>query len=101
MIYESGNTVGGTASGAGNVISGNSNNGVEFNDADDDATDNVVVGNFIGTDSTGKLAIANLNDGVKIDPGVSGNTIGGTTSGTRNVISGNTNDGVEIWVRAH
>ena len=96
VIYESGNTVGGTASGAGNVISGNLDNGVEFNDADDDATDNVVAGNFIGTDSTGKLAIANLNDGVKIDAGVSGNTIGGTTSGTRNVISGNTNDGVEI-----
>ena len=55
---------------------------------------------MIGTDVTGTAAIANGNDGVEIDTGATGNTIGGLTStpgtGAGNVISGNTSDGVEI-----
>ena len=45
-IGATGNTIGGTASGAGNVISGNSQEGILLEDAD-----NLVAGNEIGTNS--------------------------------------------------
>ena len=57
---------------------------------------NVVEGNYIGTDITGTAALANASDGVELGTGASGNTIGGTTAAARNIISGNTDDGVEI-----
>src|SRR5437763_10415186 len=60
------------------------------------ATGNVVLGNLIGTDATGTLPLANHGDGVRLDSGVSGNVIGGTAVGARNVISGNTLSGVTV-----
>jgi hypothetical protein len=52
--------------------------------------DNVIAGNFIGTDPTGKDSQPNgLSGGVLINE-ASGNIIGGTTLDARNVISGNT-----------
>ena len=92
-------TIGGTAAGAGNLISGNSLFGVYVDGST--ATANLVAGNFIGTDITGKLAVANFQ-GVVIAEGASNNTIGGLTTtpgtGAGNVISGNTDDGVQITV---
>jgi titin len=88
------NTVGGTTSGAGNVISGNGGSGIEI--VDNGTTDNLIEGNFIGTNAAGTTAIANKADGVLIRTGATGNTVGGTASGAGNVISGNGNDGVEI-----
>ena len=88
----SNNTIGGTAVGARNVISGNIGAGVSI---DPGATNNVVLGNFIGTDATGERAVPNSANGVLID-GSSNNTIGGTAVGARNVISGNTGAGVSI-----
>jgi hypothetical protein len=85
-------TVGGSATGAGNVISGNSM-GVEMGTAAN--TGDVVEGNYIGTDISGTHAAAN-GKGVAILASASGSTIGGTTAAARNVISGNTIDGVEI-----
>jgi Ca2+-binding RTX toxin-like protein len=87
------NTIGGTSAGATNVISGNVDDGVEITGTG--ATGNMVAGNFIGTSVTGNGAIANQN-GVVIDTGASGNTIGGTAAGAGNVISGNANDGVAL-----
>ena len=87
------NTVGGTAAGAGNVISG-FNIGVRINFADS----NIVQSNFIGTNATGNAAIPN-NTGVSIfgnSPASSSNTIGGTTAAARNIISGNTSNGIII-----
>ena len=80
------NTVGGTAPGTANVISGNNGEGVRLIDAG--TTGNVVIGNLIGTNAAGTGAIGNTI-GVAIRNGASGNTIGGTAAGTRNVISGN------------
>ena len=99
----SGNTIGGTADGTLNVISGNGNDGVEIDHGgllDYSApTDNVVEGNYIGTDRSGGtdvLSVPNGNNGVEIQDAASGNTIGGTVDGAINVISGNANDGVKI-----
>jgi titin len=90
----SGNTIGGTATGTGNVLSGNMESGVFIWTAG--ATSNVVAGNYIGTDKTGKVAIPNYTNGVTLD-GAPGNTIGGTNAGALNVISGNQQLGVLIF----
>src|SRR5262249_27240690 len=65
---------------------------------------NLVAGNFIGTNITGSFALANGNDGVLIEAGAGGNTVGGPgftfvngrLGGPGNVISGNTKAGVGI-----
>jgi titin len=90
-------TIGGTVTGQGNIILGNGNDGVEI--VGPKATGNTVEGNFIGTDPRGgtpAAAAANKSDGVLVRNGASGNTVGGTSLGAANVISGNGNDGVEI-----
>jgi hypothetical protein len=88
-------TIGGTASGDRNLLSGNKGNGVEIYNAGTTAC--VVEGNYIGTDVTGTLAVANQGDGAIIDSGAAGNTIGGTAAGARNLISGNSGIGVQIY----
>jgi titin len=55
---------------------------------------NLVAGNFIGTDATGMAAAPNGN-GVAVVEGL-GSEIGGDNPGARNVISGNTGDGISI-----
>ena len=89
------NTIGGTAGGAGNVISGNAGNGVYIYGTD--ASDNVVLGNLIGTDLTGLVALGNGSSGVEIKGGASGNTVGGTDTGAGNIISGNAGSGVYVY----
>ncbi len=89
----SANIVGGTAPGAGNVISGNVSSGVAIRDSGTNG--NVVAGNLLGTNSTGTVALPNLN-GVSIFNGASNNTIGGTAPGAGNLISGNALSGVVI-----
>ena len=86
------NVVGGTAPGAGNLISGNVREGVDMFGAG--STGNLVQGNFIGTNITGTGAVPNGRDGVEIDS--NSNTVGGTTLAARNVISGNSDDGVDL-----
>jgi CSLREA domain-containing protein len=86
------NFVGGSNAGEGNVISGNNFNGVFLNNA---ATNNQIRGNFIGIDATGTAALPNKVDGVQVSS-ASNNTIGGTTTTERNVISGNQMRGIQI-----
>ena len=88
-----GTTVGGTATGAGNVISGNALVGVTI---DGTATSgNLLIGNLIGLDPTGRFARPNLS-GVAISGGSHNNTIGGSIAAARNVLSGNSQNGVSI-----
>ena len=93
----SGNLVGGEGVGAGNLISGNKENGILINKIFDTdlSPNNSVQGNLIGTDATGNAALPNETAGVRIE-GESDNLIGGTTAGARNVISGNGSDGAVI-----
>ncbi len=106
------NTVGGIAFGAGNVISGNAQDGINFDDEGvAPVGKNLVEGNYIGTDVTGMLVsdanylplgngyIGGNGDGIDLaftTFGSQGNTIGGTAFGAGNVISGNVNDGILI-----
>jgi hypothetical protein len=81
-----GNTVGGTTVTAGNVLAGNVT-GVELSGSG--TGNNVLEGNHIGTDRHNTLNLANSLAGVLLQNGASGNTIGGTTSGTGNAIAFN------------
>lgn len=91
-ISSSDNTIGGTAPADRNVISGNSSNsGVAIFSVT--GTGNIVQGNYIGTDVTGTLAVPN-NLGVYILSNATGNTVGGSTAGARNLISGNFTAGI-------
>jgi parallel beta-helix repeat protein len=87
------NTVGGTAAGTGNIISGNGGAGVLIYQA----TQNQVEGNYIGTDLNGTMAVANSGAGVIIQD-ADQNTIGAAGTGAlgRNVISGNAFGGIRI-----
>jgi CSLREA domain-containing protein len=87
------NTIGGTTPNERNVISGNDLSGVEISEAHS----NIIVGNYIGTDASGMVALANHRFGVFISLGAQGNVIGGTASGEGNVISGNGSRGVYIY----
>ncbi|MGI9288701.1 MAG: DUF4347 domain-containing protein, partial [Pseudomonadales bacterium] len=90
-----GTVIGGdSTAGLGNLVSGNSVHGVYL----DDSTSGVVIqGNLIGTDANGTAMIGNGFDGVRIEGGPSGNTIGGdNTANLGNVISGNTQVGIHI-----
>jgi titin len=86
-----GNFIGGTNTGAGNLISGNGMAGVSF--IGPDANGNLVQGNSIGTTAAGTAALGNTFAGVALLR-ASGNLIGGDVPAARNLISGNLQDGV-------
>jgi hypothetical protein len=88
-------TIGGALPGQGNVISGNGADGVEFYGAG--TSYNSVLGNYIGTASNGVTALPNMIRGVYLQAGAQSNFIGGLLPGQGNVISGNANDGIQIY----
>ncbi len=63
------NTIGGSVSGAGNLISGNGDYGVVVFGPYGGATGNVLQGNLIGTDASGELNLGNTGDGIVISSG--------------------------------
>lgn len=89
------NTIGGTAAGSRNVISGNGKSGVALWLAS--GGNNKVQGNYIGTDYTGTRALGNAWNGVDLTNGSSNNVVGGATLAERNVISGNAGCGVMMY----
>ena len=91
-------TIGGITPAARNLISGNGN-GIFLDTIGPSMSAGIlVVGNEIGTNAAGTAAIGNTGDGV-VFFGAANSTIGGTTSGAGNVISGNQGAGVSITGR--
>jgi titin len=78
--------------GSSNVISGNLADGIFLTGG---ASGNLVRGNVIGLSAAGTSALSNGFSGISIS-GSSSNTVGGTVSAARNLISGNAFNGVEI-----
>ena len=89
----SNNIVGGRAAGAGNLISGNSADGVLITGAN--TIGNLIKGNSIGLTADLTAALPNL-DGIYIGAWAHNNAVGGATAPEANLISGNTNDGVHL-----
>ena len=88
------NTFGGDTPSERNVISGNDYCGLYVNG--NNISGNIVSGNYIGTNVSGDSALGNGLHGVQLTNGPQYNTIGGTSEGKRNVISGNEGSGVAI-----
>ena len=59
------------------------------------AGNNIIEGNFIGTNLSGTAALCNTGNGVYVFNS-SNNTIGGTTAAARNIVSGNRLPGIAI-----
>ena len=79
-----GNTIGGSVPGAGNVVSGNGRIGISVFDT---SSGNLIEGNYVGTNAAGTGAVGGNHEcGIVLG---SANTVGGTSAGARNVISGN------------
>ena len=96
LYYSGSNTVGGTVTGAGNLISGNNGDGILIYGAG--ATGNTVQGNYIGTNAAGTGILANSLDGILVNAvsGTGNNLIGGTTVAARNLVSGNIHHGIYL-----
>jgi parallel beta-helix repeat protein len=91
-IYGSNNLIGGGLAGQGNVISGNTWQGITIaNGCCSANASNVIQGNYIGTDATGTSALANHYHGI------SAFNLANNTSITNNVISGNTGFGLDLY----
>jgi titin len=58
--------------------------------------DDVVEGNFIGTDIAGTAAMGNSGNGIVVDAGISNVRIGGTSPGSRNLISASGDKGIVL-----
>jgi CSLREA domain-containing protein len=95
LILNSGsNSIGGSVAGDRNIICGNNSHGILISGSA--SMGNNVIGNYIGLDSSGAIAFPNGSNGVMLANGAHGNTIGGNVAGKRNVISGNSQNGVQI-----
>lgn len=86
-VISANGTIGNTSTGAGLIIIG--------------AADNVVAGNYFGTDVTGTVALGNTNRGISIQSGAHGNRVGTDGNGVadaaeRNLLSGNRRNGIVI-----
>ena len=90
FLGSSNNVVGGTTPAARNVIGAGDHGGIVIQSGLSFGTSgNVVQGNYIGTDSTGNVALGFIGDGIVIFNSSDDNLIGGTAAGAGNVISGN------------
>ena len=85
------NTIGGNTAEERNLVSGNGNSGIEFQDAG--TQNNKIIGNYIGTDATGELPLGNVYSAIYLRPLTSNNQIGGSVAGEGNVISATTTAG--------
>ncbi|MCH7480947.1 MAG: right-handed parallel beta-helix repeat-containing protein, partial [Chloroflexi bacterium] len=91
-VTGAGNTViGGTTAGVRNIISGNGGDGVQVTGSL--SANSTIAGNYIGTDVTGLVDLGNSGYGVRLAT-TTNITVGGSSSSSRNIISGNGSSGV-------
>ena len=74
-----------------NVLSGNGGNGLHVTNADN----TLIQANFAGVGANNAVIVANGNDGILVDGSSSNTQVGGVIP-LGNVISGNTNNGIEV-----
>ena len=77
-----------------NVISGNQRSGIIMSGLN--VRNNVIRNNIIGLSPDGSRRMANVAHGIDAEQGTAANTIGGTGINERNVLSGNSIDGIEV-----
>ncbi|MFK7889574.1 MAG: DUF4347 domain-containing protein, partial [Granulosicoccus sp.] len=85
------NSIGGTTIVERNVLAGGVNGIVTAG-----ATNGTISGNYIGTDATGNVVIGTTFDGVRLDFGTTGMTVGGASAGAGNLIAGVGDEGIEV-----
>lgn len=90
----SSNRIGGSAAGARNVISGNTDYGISI--AETNSLGNRVQGNYIGVDPSGTVGIGNGGIGLTVSR-APGTIIGGGGAGEGNLISANGLDGIALF----
>src|SRR5215213_3864211 len=88
VVAGNGVLIGGTVSGARNVIAGNEGSNISL-DLNNSGPGVIVQGNYIGTDVTGSRAVSSFPSGSGIQISSSNNLIGGVVPEAQNVISGN------------
>jgi hypothetical protein len=91
---EPSNLIGGSQPAQRNVISGNEGAGIWITGGDTTDLGVVISGNFIGTNDAGTAAVP--NDVGILMAGGPASTIGGNSTATANLISGNTHDGIVL-----
>ncbi|MDX1925308.1 MAG: right-handed parallel beta-helix repeat-containing protein [Pirellulaceae bacterium] len=92
LIQSSGNQIGGNRVGLRNIISGNGKTGISITGAT--ASNNVVEGNYIGTNLTGTAAIPNISDGIRVTDAANNRIGSATVAAAGNLISGNGGSGI-------
>jgi len=95
VVGSSSNTIGGTAAGAANLISGNLGAGIELVHSTQDSTANLIAGNLIGTTADGSSPLGNQGSGILIQ-GATGNFIGASDPVAGNTVSANVQNGIEL-----
>ena len=91
IFFGSGNQVGGTAVAARNIVSANTSEGIYLRSS----ADNIIENNYIGTDINGTDTLGNAGfSGVFFQENSTDNRVGGTTTGSLNIIAFNTGDGI-------
>lgn len=92
LAGSSNTVVGGTAPAARNLISGNGGEGIRV----EDASNNTIQGNYIGTDLSGVKPLGNAGNGIFITSASQTNLIGDGQAGAGNAIAYNGGDGISI-----
>ncbi len=91
LTFADNSQIGGTTVEERNYISRNSFNGILLSQSDG----TTILGNYIGVDGTGLVDMGNGGNGIRVVTSV-GVTIGGTTYASRNIISGNSDNGIAL-----
>lgn len=91
QVFAQASTIGGDTLAERNIISGNAHHGIALN-----GTQSTIVGNYIGTDVTGSIALGNQSSGIGLN-GATFNDVGDATPFGGNLISGNAQNGVELF----